>query len=107
VSLVLERHAPATEIPNDGAQRAEPPGAEDDVVPGQRHDVEIGRKRHAVDEQGRVADDAGTGDPLAIGDQGGETGALAKGQPGTPRRRFGDEVVRAAGVQKGDEGRGT
>jgi hypothetical protein len=30
----LEGHAPAAKVPNNGPQLAEPPGAEDDVVPG-------------------------------------------------------------------------
>jgi hypothetical protein len=79
VPLALEGHAPAAEVPNNGPQLTEPPGAENDVVPGQWHDVEVGWEQVAVDEQGRVADDAGAGDPLAIGDQGGEAGPLAEG----------------------------
>jgi hypothetical protein len=66
-------------VPNNGPQLAEPPGAEGNVVPGQWHDVEVGRERVAVNEQGHVADDAGTGDPLAIGNQGGEAGAADGG----------------------------
>ena len=77
--LSLEGHAPAVEVPNNGPQLTEPPGAEDDVVPGQWHDVEVGRERVAVNEQGCVTDDAGAGDPLAIGDQGGEAGMLMEG----------------------------
>jgi hypothetical protein len=75
----MEGHAPVVEVPNNGPQLTELPGAEDDVVPGQLHDVEAGRERVAVDEQGRVADDAGAGDPLTIGDQGGEAGPLVEG----------------------------
>ena len=40
---------PATKVPDDGPQLAEPPGTKDDVVPGQRHDVEIGQKCLAID----------------------------------------------------------
>jgi hypothetical protein len=58
---------------------AEPSGAKDDVVPGQWHDVEVGWERVTVDEQGRVTDDASAGDPLAIGDQGGEARPLVEG----------------------------
>jgi hypothetical protein len=48
--LVLEGHAPAAEVPNNGPQLAEPPGVENDVVPSQWHDVEVGRERIAIDE---------------------------------------------------------
>jgi hypothetical protein len=70
-------------LPPGSARRACPPrsrrrGAKDDVVPGQWHDVEVGRERVTVNEQGRIADDADAGDPLAIGDQGGEAGPLAE-----------------------------
>jgi hypothetical protein len=48
---MLEQHAPASKVPDDGSPRTEPLGAKDDVVPGQRHD-----------EEERVADDALAGD---------------------------------------------
>jgi hypothetical protein len=35
VPLALEGHASAAEVPNNGPQLVEPPGAKDDVVPGQ------------------------------------------------------------------------
>ena len=77
--MALERHAPAAKVRDDGPQLAEPPGTEDDVVSGQWHDIEIGRKRLAIDEQGRVADDPSARDPLTTGDQGGEARLLAEG----------------------------
>jgi hypothetical protein len=78
--LALEGHAPTAEVLNNGPQLVEPPGVKDDnVVPGQWHDVEVGRERIFVDEHGRVADDTDAGDPLAIGYQGCEAGALAEG----------------------------
>ncbi|XP_021306354.1 uncharacterized protein LOC110433389 [Sorghum bicolor] len=105
-SVSLEGHAPAFQVPNDGSQRAEPPGAEDDVVPGQGHDEEVGWERLAIDEQGRVVDDALTGGALVVRDQGGEAWALAKRKTRAPRHLLRYEVVRAAGVEEGAEGCG-
>ena len=84
--MPLERHALAAQIPDDGAQRAEPPGTEDNVVPGQGHDEEVGRERLAVDEQGRVADDAFAGDAFAVRDQGDEAWPVAERETRTPCR---------------------
>jgi hypothetical protein len=50
--LEVERHAPAAQVPHNRTQRAQPPCAEDDVVPSQRHDVEIDRERVSVDGEG-------------------------------------------------------
>jgi hypothetical protein len=99
----LEGHAPVGQVPHYAPQRAEPLGAEDDVVLGQGHDVEVRRERRTVDEQRRVADDAYTRDPLAVGDHGREAWPLAKRQACPTRSLLGDEVMGAAGVEKGDE----
>jgi hypothetical protein len=71
--LEVECHASAAQVPHNRTQRAQPPCAEDDVVPSQRHDVEIGRERGSIDGEGGVTEDPGAGDVLAVGNHGDET----------------------------------
>jgi hypothetical protein len=78
--------------------------AEDDVVPGQRHDEEIGRVWVALDEERRVAKDAGTGDPLAVGHHGCEAWTALDGEARLVRCRRGDEVVCTARVEQRHQG---
>jgi hypothetical protein len=94
------------QVPDDGPKRAQPPGAKDDVVPGQGHDEEVGRERLAINEERCVTDDAGAGNALPVGHQSGETGLLLEREAGSPRCVLRDKVVRAAGVEEGDKCRG-
>jgi hypothetical protein len=103
----VEHHATAAHVPHNRPERAQPPRAEDDAVPGQRHDEEIGRERGALDGEGGVTDDHDAGDPLAVGDHGGEAWPLVNRQSCAPCRCFGDEVMGAAGVEEGDQRGGT
>jgi hypothetical protein len=63
----VERHATDALVPHNRPERAQPPRAEDDVVPGQRQDEEIGRERGALDDEGasRMTPTQVTRSPLA------------------------------------------
>ena len=71
-ALLLEGHGALDEVPSHGPQRAQPLGTEDDVEACQRHDKEVGDEGCALDGERCLTEDTGAGDPLAIGDHGGE-----------------------------------
>jgi hypothetical protein len=54
----LERHVVGAEIPEDRAQRSEPVGAEDDIIPSERQDEEVGEEGVAVNGERGLANDA-------------------------------------------------
>jgi hypothetical protein len=65
--LVCEGDRAVAEIPHDRPKHGEPPGAEDDIVPRQGHDIEISGERGTTNGQRGAADDADERDTFAVG----------------------------------------
>jgi hypothetical protein len=66
-ALLLERHGPGHEIPDDGPQRGHPLCPQDHVVSRERHYVKVDVELHAGDDDWSLAEDIGASHALAIG----------------------------------------
>jgi hypothetical protein len=66
-TLVCEGDRAVAKIPHDGPNHDKPPGAEDDIVLRQGHDIEISREQGPTNGQRGAADDADAHDAFAVG----------------------------------------
>jgi hypothetical protein len=66
-TLVCEGDRTVAEIPHDGPEHGEPPGADDDILPRRGHDIEISEERGTTNGQRGAADDADARDAFAVG----------------------------------------
>jgi len=101
--MACKGHGARSEVPHHLAQRDHPLGAEDDVVAGERHHVEVDAKVLANNGDRGLTEDARACDAFAVGHGGGEAQAGLDGEPRARCSLLCDEVVRGAGVQQGSK----
>jgi hypothetical protein len=86
------------EVPHHLPQGDHPLGAEDNVVAGERHDVEVDAEVLAVDGDRCLAEDARACDAFPVGHRGGKTRAGVDSEAGTCYNSLHDEVVHGARI---------
>jgi hypothetical protein len=97
-ALASERHSALGEVPDDRAQSHHPLGAEDQIVAGEWHDVEVDAELLAVDGNECLTEHDGAGDPLAVGHRGSESRVGVSLETSSTCCRLRNEIVGEPGV---------
>jgi hypothetical protein len=104
MALLLERHGPGREIPDDGPQRGHLLCPQDRVVSYERHYIKVDVELHVVDDDWSLAEDTGASHALAIGYCCRELWTRLDMQPRAPGGRLSDEAMGRPRVDERDEG---
>jgi len=92
-ALLSEGHGAALEVPRHRTQRAKPLHAQNNIVPCQHHDEQVGAEDVALDGERGTAQNARAGDLLTGSHRRRHAWLGGDGQPGAARGSLRDEAV--------------